>query len=135
MRIPLSRSVVLSMITHLLYSKALGILRLISIALGCTSINACTYVNGYISTSMMFSSLASVYIACASTYCYSFVSTYFACASIDYCYVAFSSFDYLMNIESTNVTPSPSCSFARQLFQRLCKNSIVDVQSSIYIMN
>ncbi len=40
---------------------------------------------------------------------------------------SFSSFDSLMNIESTNVTPSPSCPFACQLFQRLRKNSTLDL--------
>jgi hypothetical protein len=69
-------------------------------------------VNGCIFTSMTFSSLAFVYVAYAST---------------DYYYIIFSSFDSIMNIQSTNVTPSPSCSFACQLFQRLCKNSTTNV--------
>ncbi len=127
MRIPLSRSVTLSMIARLLFSATLSTLKSISIALACTSINACTFVNGCIFTSMTFSSLAFVYVAYASTNCYSHSFAYVAYASIDYYYIIFSSFDSIMNIQSTNVTPSPSCSFACQLFQRLCKNSTTNV--------
>jgi hypothetical protein len=98
----------LMMVTHLFTSVAPGALILISITLGCTSIDVYISVDGCMPILVKFSSLAS--------FC-------FAYASIDYYSIASSSFNSnSMFIRSTNVIPSPSCSLARQPFY-ICANS------------
>jgi hypothetical protein len=84
-------------------------------AITCTSmyccIATCTFVDGCIYASTMFSSLASIYIVCASTKCFSTTS----------------SANSSMNIGSTNVIPSLVYSLTCQPLLLMRKNSIVDV--------
>jgi len=90
MRIPLSKSVVLSiMVLHLLAYVTLGALMSISIALGCTSINGYTLA---LNTSS------------------SFVSFCITCASIDHYSTPLFLSNSLMNIKSTGVVPGLICS-------------------------
>ncbi len=80
----------------------------ISITLGCTSIDICTFVDGYTPTLNIFSSSTSFYIAYVLTNC---------------CYTPSSSSDSSMFTESTNVAPGLACTFELQPLLHLHKNS------------
>ncbi len=112
MRIPLSKSVALSMIIAcLLTFTEPGAFISISIALGCTSINICTSVDGC-TLPLNTSSLASFYVACAFTNCYSTL--------------LFSS-DSSMFIKSTDLAPSLAYTLELQPLLHFHKNSTINV--------
>ncbi len=118
----LSRNVTLFRIAHLIFVRAFNSHLSISIALHCAFaiaynsmdcyISTNTFINGYTSTSMTFSSLVSFCIVYAFTKC---------------CSTTSSSSDSSMNIEPTNVTPCPICFFAHQCLLLPCKNSTTNV--------
>ncbi len=99
MQLSLSKSAVLPMmVTHLLASVEPDAFISISIALGCTFINVCIFVDGYIPTSSIFSSSTPS-----------------------------SSSDFSMFIGSIDVALGPTYTLELQPLLRLCKNSIIDV--------
>jgi hypothetical protein len=120
--IPFSRSVVLSRIACLLFTTTSTSRCHISITIHCASTIVYTFVacctfnctcmdNCYYFTTT-FPPLASFYIVCASTKCYSSTLV---------------SFDSSMHTGSTDVTYGLICSFAHQCCLLLCKNSTPNV--------
>jgi hypothetical protein len=97
MQIPLSKNVTLSMMVHLLFAATSNLHISISITFSCVSINAYTFVDGYIVASTTASSPSSI---CA------------AYASIDYCSIASFSSNFSMNIGSTNIAHDHVCTLA-----------------------
>jgi hypothetical protein len=112
MWIPLSKSVALSIIMHLLCTTTFDSCISISITPSYVSINACTSMDGCISTSMKFSSLLFVYVACASINC---------------CFIVLSSFYSSINTRSTDVAHGLVSSLAPISLLVLRKNSITYV--------
>jgi len=120
--IPISRNVALSRIVHLLFAIASTSPCSISITFCCASTNVytsmacctfnCTFVDNCSSFVTTFSSLASFYIVCASTKCYSLAS---------------SSSDSSMHIRSIDVALSPVYFLAHQHHLLLHKNSSANV--------
>jgi len=113
MWIPLSKSVALSMmITCLFASIKLGAFISISIALGCTFVSICTFMDDYIPTSDISSSSMSFCTTCVSTDHYSTPS---------------SPSNFSMFTGSTNVALGPTCTLELQPLLCLRKNSTADV--------
>jgi hypothetical protein len=112
MRTIFFRSVVLSMMICLLFVTTSNSHISICITLNCGSVNVCTFMDGCIFASTMFSFLASIYVACAS---------------IDYYSTTSFSSDFSMNTRSTNVVLSHVCKVAHHHFLLRHKNSTINV--------
>jgi len=110
--IPFSRSVAQSRIARLLFTIGFDSRLSISIALRCVFAITYTSMDGYTSTSTMFSFLASICIICASTNC---------------CSTTLSSFDSSMNTSSIDVALHPTCYLVCQFLLLLHRNSITNV--------
>ncbi len=110
MQIFFSKCVALSMMVRLLFVATFNSHILISITFNCAFINVCTFVDGCIFVPTMSSSLASIYIACASIDCHSTTS-----------------FSFDSSIKSIDVVLGHVYKLTHQHFLLLHKNSITDV--------